>query len=60
MLIQIFTNAINDGLTPWTYERLKNKDYKSIRKNTTYILLDLALIIVVLMFFALDVVLLFG
>ena len=60
MLIQIFTNAINNAMTPWTYERLNEKDFKAIRKNTTYILLGLAMIIIALMFFAPEVVLIFG
>lgn len=60
MLIQIFTNAINNAITPWMYERLNEKDYKSIQKNVTYILVGLAMIIVALMFFAPEVVLLFG
>ena len=60
MLIQIFTNAINNAMTPWMYERLNEKDFKAIRKNTTYILLGLAMIIIALMFFAPEVVLIFG
>ena len=60
MLIQIFTNAINNAITPWMYERLNEKDYSAIRKNITYILAGLALIICCLMFFAPEIVLLFG
>lgn len=60
MLIQIFTNAINNAMTPWMYERLNEKDFKAIQKNVTYILLGLAMVIVVLIFFAPEVVLLFG
>lgn len=60
MLIQIFTNAINNAMTPWMYERLNEKDFKAIRKNTTYILLGLAMIIIAMMFFAPEVVLIFG
>ena len=47
-------------MTPWMYERLNEKDFKAIRKNTTYILLGLAMIIIALMFFAPEVVLIFG
>ena len=60
MLVQIFINAINNALTPWMYERLNKKDFKAIRENITYILLGLTIAIVVLMFFAPEIVLLFG
>lgn len=60
MLIQIFTNAINNAITPWMYERLNEKDYTEIKRNITYILTGLALIICCLMFFAPEIVLLFG
>ena len=60
MLIQIFTNAINNAITPWMYERLNENDYKSIQKYVTYILIGLSLVIICLIFFAPEIVLLFG
>lgn len=60
MLVQLFTNAINNSLTPWTYEKLNNRDYKSIRKNTNYLLLSLALAICCVLLFVPEVVALFA
>lgn len=60
MLIQIFTNAINNSMTPWMYDKLNRKEYNEIGKNVTYILCGLAAVIIGLMFFAPEVVLLFG
>ena len=51
MLIQIFTNAINNAITPWMYERLNENDYKSIQKYVTYILIGLSSVIICLIFF---------
>lgn len=60
MLIMLFTNAINNSMTPWMYEKLNKKDYDGIRKNLTYILGGIAVLIICLMFFAPEVVLIFG
>lgn len=34
MLMNIFIVAINNSLVPWTYARLKEKEYKSIKKTS--------------------------
>ncbi len=38
MMMTIITNAINNSFIPYTYKALKNKDYKSIRKNANILL----------------------
>ncbi|MGN1114623.1 MAG: oligosaccharide flippase family protein [Oscillospiraceae bacterium] len=60
LLAQLFTNAINNSMTPWMYENLNQKDYKNIRKNVNYILLLLAGIIIALCFFVPELVKIFG
>lgn len=32
-LMSVFTTAINSTLTPWVYERLKNKEYQTLAKS---------------------------
>lgn len=60
MLVQLFTNAINNSLTPWTYEKLNQKEYKAIRKTTTLLLLYLALAIMCMLLFVPELVLIFA
>lgn len=60
MLIQLFTNAINQSMTPWMYENLNNQTYENIRKNVTSILLFLAGAIGCLLFFVPEIVSVFG
>lgn len=60
MLVQLFTNAINNSLTPWMYDNLNRKDYKSIRKNVNTILLFLGGVIIALCFFVPELVRIFG
>lgn len=35
MIMNIFINAINNTLVPWSYEQLKKKNYSAIRSTTT-------------------------
>lgn len=60
MLMQLFTNAINASLTPWMYDKMNKKDYKSIRKNTNNLLVLLAGITVCMLFFVPEIVKIFG
>lgn len=60
MLVQMFTNAVNSSLTPWTYEKLNRKDYKAIRENTNTLLLLLAGAICCMLLFVPEVVAIFA
>lgn len=60
MLVQLFTNAINNSLTPWMYENLNCKNYKNIRMNINTILLFLGGVIIGLCFFVPELVKIFG
>ena len=39
MVINLIKLSLNDALTPWIYDCIKNKNYNSLRKNTVYIML---------------------
>ena len=60
MLVQIFTNAVNSSLTPWTYEKLNHKNYKAIRENTNMLLALLAGVICCMLLFVPEVVTIFA
>lgn len=60
MLVQLFTNAVNNSLTPWTYEKLNRRDYDSIRKTTNMLLLSLAIAIVGMLLFVPELVRIFA
>ena len=60
MLVQLFTNAINSSLTPWTYDKLNRKDHAAIRRNTNLLLLFLAGIILCMLLFVPEAVAVFG
>ena len=60
LLVQLFTNAINNSLTPWTYDKLNRKDYRSIRKTTNTLLLLLTIITFCMLLFTPEIVKLFG
>lgn len=60
LLIQLFTNAVNGSLTPWTYDKLNKKDYFSIRRTTNMLLLFLAVGICAMLLFVPEVVAIFA
>lgn len=39
MVINLIKLSLNDALTPWIYDCIKNKNFQSLRKNTVYIML---------------------
>lgn len=60
MLVQLFTNAINNSLTPWMYDKLNRKEYNNIRKVVNCILLFLGGIIIMLCFFVPELIRIFA
>lgn len=60
LLIQLFTNAINNTLNPWTYDKLNKKDYAGIKKTTNMLLLLIAGAIICMLFFVPEAVFIFG
>lgn len=39
LVINIITTSINNAIVPYTYEKLKNRDYKNLKKISIFILL---------------------
>lgn len=60
MLVQLFTNAINSSLTPWTYEMLNKKQYGEIRRNANMLLCALAGLIACMLLFVPEAVAIFA
>ena len=60
MLTQLFTNALNNSLTPWMYGNMNEKNYGNIRKNINAILLLVAVLIAAMLFFVPELVRIFG
>ena len=60
MLVQIFTNAINNSFTPWVYQKIKADSYEGISKTINMLLVLVAGIAVALMMCSPELVLIFG
>lgn len=60
MLVQIFTNAMNNSFTPWIYQKMKTNDFKGIEKTVNMLLLLVAIIALALMFSSPELIRLFG
>lgn len=54
-IVKIFWQSINASLIPWTYEKCETKDYKSLNQIVKLLLLGFALLCVVFMFLAPEV-----
>ena len=56
MILNIFVTAINNSFAPWLYGRLKEKDYKPAAKVANTMFAGVALILVLLISFAPEVI----
>mgnify|MGYP004455738099 CR=1 FL=1 len=54
-VVNIFQNSINQALLPWRYEMLEKKNYKKIFDITTYLLLGMAGIVIIVVLIAPEV-----
>lgn len=54
-LLTLFTNGINNSLTPFIYRKMKEKDYEKIRKVTTSVVVLVAILTLGLISFIPDV-----
>lgn len=54
-IIQLLMTAINYSLVPWTYQKLKNREYENIAKKSNIILLTVGVVLAILMLFAPEV-----
>ena len=60
MMLNILLSSINDSYAPWIYRKLKTKDYNIINSNTSKLMLLVAIISILPMLFAPEIVLLVG
>lgn len=60
MLVQIFTNAINNSFTPWVYQRIKSDNYKNIPDTVNFLLCFISLLCFFVMMISPELVILFG
>lgn len=55
-LFTIFSSAMNTAFVPWTYQKLKDKDYKSLEKIGYIVLIFLAVLLSIMIMFAPEIV----
>ena len=60
MLMLLFTDAINNSFTPWMYIKMGEKKYKDIKEVGTVLISLIALLVIALLFFAPEVIWIFG
>jgi len=60
MVMQIVVSSVNASFNPWLYQQLKKRNYSGIKKTTNYLLLLVALVSVIPVLFAPEVILLLG
>ena len=60
MVLNVATTAINQSLSPWIYNKLKQEEYDDIRKTSIPIFVGVAIVILMLVLFAPECIVLFG
>ena len=60
LMVQLFTNAINSSLTPWTYEKINKNDCKAVQRYTNILLILLSAAICAMLLFVPEIVAIFG
>lgn len=60
MVISIIKLAINDALTPWIYDSIKNHKYESIKTNSTFVMLLVMVMSFLFILFAPEVIWIVG
>lgn len=55
-LFTIFSSALNTAFVPWTYQKLKEKEYRAIERMGYMVLIFLAVILSIMIMFAPEVV----
>lgn len=59
-LMKIITDAINNAIVPWIYQKLEKKEYKQIEKYTVSVLIMIMMVCVMLISFAPEMILILG
>lgn len=60
MLMNIFVNAINNSLVPWTYEKMKQKEYQSIKTVTKKLCIAISVMTIMAVLVAPEIVYILG
>ncbi len=60
LLVQIFTRAITNSITPWMYQKIKKNDFTGIAKTVNYLLAIVGVISACLMMCSPELVRIFG
>lgn len=60
MMFTIVTTAINNSFIPYTYKAIKNKKYKELNKNTTFLVLMVGLFCMIAMAFGPEIIKIFA
>lgn len=59
-MVLLVTNAVNNSFVPFTYQSLKQKKYDGIKKNATLLCIFVAVMVILSMAFAPEIILIFG
>ncbi|WP_243121153.1 lipopolysaccharide biosynthesis protein [Clostridium autoethanogenum] len=60
MMMQLITNAVNNSFTPYTFMAIRDETYEKIRKNANFLCIFVALLMIVSMAFAPEIILIFA
>lgn len=60
MVMQIIFNSINASFIPWVYQKIENKEYNKINYYSTILVLFVAVICLIPMFFAPEAIMILG
>lgn len=60
MLMLLFTDAINNSFTPWMYQKMKDKNFVEIKKLGNSLVSIIATLVVLMLFFAPEVLTIFA
>lgn len=59
-VINLITSSVNKAFVPWTFNKLKEEDYKSIRKNSNYLIVLVGIPSFMIIAVAPEILLIFG
>lgn len=59
-LINLITNAINSTFAPYQYQKIKSGEYQELAKRANQVLLFVAVMLFLIMFFSREIILVFG
>lgn len=59
-VVVLLVTATNNALTPYIYKSIENKQYKNIKKNMSTIVILMAILVVIIMIFAPEIIRIFA